>query len=75
MSRATIANWVIQCSQTWLKPLYRPMKQELLTNSVIHANETVVQVLGPHQKKMAGSHAGRSHSEKQQGCHWIQLLQ
>lgn len=45
LSRATMANWVIQCAQTWLKPLYRHMKQELLTHSVIHADETVVQVL------------------------------
>jgi len=45
LSRATMANWVIQCTQTWLKPLYRHMKHELLTHSVIHADETVVQVL------------------------------
>ena len=45
LSRATMANWVIQCAQTWLKPLYKHMKQELLTHSVIHADETVVQVL------------------------------
>ena len=45
MSRATMANWVIQCSQTWLKPLYKHMKQRLLEQSVIHADETVVQVL------------------------------
>lgn len=45
LSRATMANWVIQCSEVWLKPLYRHMKQELLTHSVIHADETVVQVL------------------------------
>ena len=45
LSRATMANWVTQCSQSWLKPLYKHMKQELLTHSVIHADETVVQVL------------------------------
>ena len=45
LSRATMANWIIQCSQSWLKPLYKHMKQELLTHSVIHADETVVQVL------------------------------
>lgn len=45
LSRATMANWVIQCTQSWLKPLYKHMKQELLTHSVIHADETVVQVL------------------------------
>ena len=47
LSRATMANWVIQCSEVWLKPLYRHMKQELLTHSVIHADETVVQSLNP----------------------------
>jgi len=45
LSRATMANWVTQCSQSWLKPLYKHMKQELLTHSVIHADEAVVQVL------------------------------
>ena len=45
LSRATMANWVIQCTQTWLKPLYKHMKQQLLAQSVIHADETVVQVL------------------------------
>ena len=35
LSRATLANWVIQCAQTWLKPLYKHMKQQLLTQSVI----------------------------------------
>ena len=45
LSRATMSNWVIQCAQTWLKPLYKHLKQRLLEQSVIHADETVVQVL------------------------------
>ena len=45
LSRATMANWVVQCSQTWLKPLYKHMKQRLLEQGVIHADESVVQVL------------------------------
>lgn len=45
LSRATMANWVIQCSQGWLKLLYQHMKQQLLMQSVIHADESVVQVL------------------------------
>ena len=53
LSRATMANWVIQCSQSWLKPLYKHMKQELLTHSVIHADETVVQVLKEDGKPAA----------------------
>ncbi len=50
LSRATMANWVIQCTQTWLKPLYKHMKQQLLRQSVIHADETVVQVLKEDNK-------------------------
>ena len=50
LSCATMANWVIQCSQSWRKPLYKHMKQELLTHSVIHADETVVQVLKENGK-------------------------
>lgn len=45
LSRATLANWVIQTSQNWLKPLYRRLKKALLESSVIHADETVIQVL------------------------------
>lgn len=45
LSRATLSNWVIYPAQTWLKPLYRRMKKLLLESSVIHADETVVQVL------------------------------
>jgi transposase len=45
LSWATMANWGIQCSQTWLKPLYKHMKQRLLEQNVIHADESVVQVL------------------------------
>lgn len=45
LSRATMANWVIQPAQTWLKPLYRRLKKHLLESRVIYADETVVQVL------------------------------
>ena len=53
LSRATLANWVIQCTQTWLKPLYRHMKQALLEDTVIHADETTVQVLKEDGKAAA----------------------
>ena len=45
LSRAAMANWVIRTAQTWLKPLYRTLKKELLSSSTIYADETVVQVL------------------------------
>lgn len=45
LGRATMANWVIQVAQTWLKPLCRNLKKQLLESRVIYADETVVQVL------------------------------
>jgi transposase len=45
ISRATLANWVINVSDKWLKPLYIELKTVLIESRVIHADETVVQVL------------------------------
>ena len=56
LSSAILANWVIQASQTWLKPLYRRLKKTLLESDVIHADETVIQVLKKDGKK-ASSHS------------------
>lgn len=44
LSRSTLANWIIQTTQGWLKSLYRQLKRHLLAQTVIHADETVVQV-------------------------------
>jgi transposase len=41
LSRAILANWVIKPSHEWLEPLYNIMKKQLLTESVVHADETV----------------------------------
>ena len=48
---ATLANWVIYAANVFLKPIYAQMKQELLEGNVIHADETVVQVLHEPGKK------------------------
>lgn len=45
LSRATMANWIIRCSQDWLKPVVDILKQELLKRDIIHCDETTVQVL------------------------------
>ncbi|MFI3255801.1 MAG: IS66 family transposase [Eubacteriales bacterium] len=45
LSRSTLANWVIQCADRYLKPVYTHMKHRLLESKVIYADETVVQVL------------------------------
>jgi transposase len=45
LSRQTMANWMIYCSEHWLKVLYELMKSSILKEEVLHADETVLQVL------------------------------
>lgn len=45
LSRQTMANWMLYGAQTWLVPLYEAMKTYLLRQTVLHADETTLQVL------------------------------
>ncbi|MDD3350290.1 MAG: IS66 family transposase, partial [Eubacteriales bacterium] len=45
LSRQTMSNWLIKASQDWLEPIYEAMKQQLCEREVLHADETVLQVL------------------------------
>jgi transposase len=45
LSRQTLANWMIQGSERWLRPLYERMHQHLLNQDILHADETTLQVL------------------------------
>jgi transposase len=45
LSRQTMANWLIYSSKKYLEPIFKAMKAQLLENQVLHADETVVQVL------------------------------
>ncbi len=51
LSRQNMANWVIRCSEDWLEPLYNRMKELLRLSEVLHADETVCQVLREPGKK------------------------
>ncbi|ACV62308.1 transposase IS66 [Desulfofarcimen acetoxidans DSM 771] len=51
LSRATLANWIIRAAIDWLVPLWETMKCHLLKQAVIHADETVIQVLKEEGKK------------------------
>ena len=44
LKRGTMANWVIQTAGKYLRPFSDAFMQELLKQSVIHADETVLQV-------------------------------
>lgn len=45
ISRQTMANWMIKASKDWLKPLYKEMHAELKIKEVLHADETMLEVL------------------------------
>lgn len=45
ISRQTMANWMIQGSERWLRPLYERMREHLLQKDILHADETTLQVL------------------------------
>ena len=45
LKRGSMANWVIQVANLYLRPFWKRIRSELLTQSTIHADETVMQVL------------------------------
>ncbi len=51
LSRATMANWIIRCSQDYFIPLIDYLRKELLKRDLIQCDETPVQVLKEDGKK------------------------
>ena len=45
LSRQTMSNWMIYCTETWLIPLYETLHKLLLKAEIINADETELQVL------------------------------
>mgnify|MGYP005815878133 CR=1 FL=1 len=51
LKRDMMANWMIRCSEYWLKPLFNEMHKQLLTSSIIMSDETTWQVNKEDGKK------------------------
>lgn len=51
LSRQTMSNWMNRCAMSWLEPLYLRFREELMKREVLHADETVLQVLNEPNKK------------------------
>ena len=45
LSRQTMSNWILKASNNWLAPVFEAMHTELLKHDILHADETVLQVL------------------------------
>ena len=51
LSTKTMANWIIQCADRYLQPLYDLMKEELLRSKYLHGDETRIQVIDEPEQK------------------------
>ena len=45
LSRQTMANWLLNVSEKWLRPVYDTLHEHLCREPVLHADETTLQVL------------------------------
>lgn len=45
LSRQTMANWLLNISEKWLRPVYDTLREQLCREPVLHADETRLQVL------------------------------
>ena len=45
LSRQTMANWILQVSDTCLRPVYDALYRKLCRETVLHGDETTLQVL------------------------------
>ena len=40
-----MANWLLNTSEKWLRPIYDTLREQLCKEPVLHADETTLQVL------------------------------
>ncbi|NSL52762.1 IS66 family transposase [Calidifontibacillus erzurumensis] len=52
-----LSNWVIRIAEDWLLPIYHRMKEFLMKKSILHIDETYVQILKRSDGKSAQSNA------------------
>jgi transposase len=45
LSRQTMANWILNVADPWLKVIYDRLHEKLLDSDILHADETTLQVL------------------------------
>lgn len=45
LSRQTMSNWLLKCTEDYLIPIYHRLHEQLIQREVLHADETILQVL------------------------------
>ena len=51
LSRQTMFNWMLGATELWLKPIYEELHRQLIQHDILHADETVLQVLREEDRK------------------------
>jgi transposase len=51
LSRQTMSNWIVTAHQKWFSELFQLLHRELLSNAILHADETSLQVLREEGRK------------------------
>lgn len=51
-----MSNWLIKCTEDYLVPVYNVLKKRLVQHTVLHADETTLQVL--HEEGDCGQKVG-----------------
>jgi len=44
LSRQTMSNWMLRAAKDWLEPIYNVLHEIILTQDILHADETTLQV-------------------------------
>lgn len=70
LSRTTMANWVIRCSEDYFSKLVSRLKEEMLKQKILHCDETYVKVLkernvSSESKQYMWVYRTGKHSERQ----------
>jgi transposase len=73
LRRGTMANWAIQIADIYLRPFWQRIQRELLSQAVIHADETVLQVLKEENRSATAEsrmwvYASSKRADKQVRC-------
>lgn len=50
VSRRTLANWFINSTEKWLKPIWNKLKEHLVQEKLLHADETYYRVLSSEKQ-------------------------
>lgn len=74
LKRGTMANWVVQASGTYLKPFWNVFREELLKHDVIHADETVLQVLNEQDRKATDESRVWVYASAKRAAHQVRLF-